>query len=645
MLAILTPLAEPGAESTPLSDYRALDEQKTLDELRAYLHNLTVEFSAPHDADSWQGKADELRQRILEEVVFRGVPDSWRNHETQIVWAERIPGDGYTIRKLRYEIIPGLWAGALLYEPENLKGKVPAILNVNGHERPKGMMAEYKQQRCINQAKRGILALNLEWIGMGQLNTPGLDHNNAAYLDLCGRSGLSVFYLALKHGLDVLCEHEAADPQRIGVTGLSGGGWQTIFISSLDTRVKLAVPNAGYIGIQYRIEFTQDIGDLEQCPTDLHSIADYTSLTAMLHPRPALLIYNAEDDCCFPAERARESVFEPILPMYENSGQPDRFAIHINTDPGTHNYLLDNQLALYRFIDRHFRPRRSGIQEDLSRPEEILDEDSLSIDYPAAQADFLNTAAELMKELPRVRRPAGEEAAKGWRRATREALENCVKPDATMPVRTTRIEPPALPDSLRDVTVRAWRVHLGETWTVPMVTFAPSTGEPRGDTLIVADLRQPETVERIREVLDREERALVTNILFTGECVSNEGRPNQYPMLIATLGHRPLGVQVAQLRSIIARHQDRHPGRPFRIVASGRLASFAVLVTAALQPGLASDLALYGLESSLKEFIEKQVNYNKAAPVFCFGFLDIADIPDLADLATPARVTIVNPPQ
>ena len=66
---------------------------------------------------------------------------------------------GYRIKKLRYEALPGLWIPALLYEPEKLKGRVPVVLNVNGHD-SKGKAAPYKQIRCINLAKRGMLALN-----------------------------------------------------------------------------------------------------------------------------------------------------------------------------------------------------------------------------------------------------------------------------------------------------------------------------------------------------------------------------------------------------------------------------------------------------------------------------------------------------
>ncbi len=48
-------------------------------------------------------------------------------------WFETIDaGPGYHIRKVRYEAVPGMWIPALLYEPDDLSGKVPVVLNVNG---------------------------------------------------------------------------------------------------------------------------------------------------------------------------------------------------------------------------------------------------------------------------------------------------------------------------------------------------------------------------------------------------------------------------------------------------------------------------------------------------------------------------------
>src|SRR4029077_18588138 len=182
-----------------------------------------------------------------------GEANEWSKAPLKVEWLETIPGGpGDRIRKLRYEVAPGWWIPALLYEPDKLAGKVPVFLNVNGHD-PVGKATEYKQMRCINQAKRGIIALNVEWLGMGQLRTDGFAHGRMNQLDLCGTSGLAPFYLSMKKGLDVLLSLENADPARVGVAGLSGGGWQTIIISSLDPRVKLANPVAGYSSFLTRI--------------------------------------------------------------------------------------------------------------------------------------------------------------------------------------------------------------------------------------------------------------------------------------------------------------------------------------------------------------------------------------------------------
>ena len=100
---------------------------------------------------------------------------------------------------------------ALLYEPTSLRGKVPAVLNPNGHHAG-GKAMDYKQARCINLAKRGMLALNTEFIGMGELRAD-VEHLRIALLDLCGMAGIGVFYLLMKRGLDALLDHRHADPQ------------------------------------------------------------------------------------------------------------------------------------------------------------------------------------------------------------------------------------------------------------------------------------------------------------------------------------------------------------------------------------------------------------------------------------------------
>ena len=99
--------------------------------------------------------------------------------------------------------MPGFESGAILYEPQKVNGKAPAILNVIGHE-VAGNAAEYEQKRCINFAKRGILALSLSWAGFGELAQPENGHDYAAHLDLVGANALGFFYLSMRRGLDYL---------------------------------------------------------------------------------------------------------------------------------------------------------------------------------------------------------------------------------------------------------------------------------------------------------------------------------------------------------------------------------------------------------------------------------------------------------
>jgi len=619
-----------------------LSPGQTQGDLRAYLLDRAPWFIAPSDSRQWEQRADLLRRRVLDEVVLRGVPAAWLAGPGRVVWGDTLPGEGYVIRKLRLEAVPGLWVGALLYEPMDVTGKRPAVLNLNGHVGAPGMTIEYKQIRCINLAKRGMLALSLEFIGMGQLHAPAYAHNDGAYLDLCGRASVSVFYLCLKRGLDVLCAHKAADPDRIAVTGLSGGGWQTIVISALDTRVKLAVPNAGYIGIQSRILHRRDIGDLEQNPADLVSVADYVHLTAMLYPRPALLIYNEKDDCCFRARQAWYSVYQPVTPLYEQAGLSDRFAFHVNQDPGTHNYLQDNREAFYRFLNRHFLPEAERRDEEIPADDEVRTPEELAVDYPADNASFHTLAADAMRSLPTDKKPTSDAAAiEPWRDRTRLRLQKIVRPDAGLAVVERPAGSPDVCTPVGDVPGRGYHLRLDEQWTLPAVKYEPPGAAPAGTTLVLTDQGRSHEQDIVKQALEQKRRAVVVDLLFTGECKPVEGSNGQWGMMISALGRRPLGIQVAQLDAVIDRLKREHAGESPRLLACGRVPGLAALTWAALNPGSVDSVQLRGMVQSLKDLLAKKVSYNEEPSLFCFGLLEVADVPELIDLASPTRVDFI----
>ena len=382
--ATLFAQAEPGSLTEILRE-EILAPQVALHELRQHIVARVPKPPAPRSAAEWTESARELRQKLLADVVFHGWPREWVEAEPRFEEMGGVEGAGYRIRKLRYEIVPGFWSAALLYEPSGKASRRPAILNVNGHVGAPGKTVEYKQKRCITLAKNGILALNLEWMAFGELQAQGNSHWYAPHLDLVGAHELGLFYLAMRKGLDYLHQHEGVDPERIGMTGLSGGGWQTIVLSALDERVRATAHVAGYNGMGAKAVARAygDTGDPEQSATDLFATADYTHLTAMLAPRPALLAFNAEDNCCF-----RSGMVEPaigptaraVYALYEFGIRcviaPSFADIHLNNC--YKNGLLPVVLgeAECEAIRRQLRDRPGAtIHVDLTQPESDLADD------------------------------------------------------------------------------------------------------------------------------------------------------------------------------------------------------------------------------------------------------------------------------
>ena len=326
---------------TPLLERETLEPGLLHHLLGEYLLSRSPQLPPlPNRAEEWTAQANDTRRKLLRDVVYRGWPRDWV--EAPLRFREVGPPQehrGYRLRKLLLQILPGLQIPALLYEPTGDRRPLPAVLNVNGHVRGPGKSVEYKQKRCISLARRGVLALNLEWLACGELTHPENRHWFGAHLDLVGANAIGLFYLAMRKGLDYLERHPRADPKRLAVTGLSGGGWQTIILSSLDERVAVAVPVAGYSALISRVERPQDTGDIEQNATDLLRGQDYSTLTAMRAPKPTLLIYNAEDECCFRAPLVRPYIYDDVKPFFGLFGKGDHLGWHEKHRP------LDPQLS------------------------------------------------------------------------------------------------------------------------------------------------------------------------------------------------------------------------------------------------------------------------------------------------------------
>jgi hypothetical protein len=591
-----------------------------LAEVRAYTASRVPAMPAVTTLAEWKNFADRTRRDVLEKIVFRGdTARAWRDAKTRVEWLDTIPGGpGYTIRKLRYEALPGLWIPALLYLPDNVSGKIPVHLAVNGHDKD-GKAAPYKQLRCINLAKRGIASLNVEWFAQGQLRTDGFGHYRMNQLDLCGVSGLAPFYLAMSRALDALLALPYADPTRVAVSGLSGGGWQTIVISSLDTRVTLANPVAGYSSFRTRAEFPSDLGDSEQTPNDLATVADYTHLTALLAGRNALLTYNAKDNCCFASDHALSPLLAAAEPIFHLYGQSHRLRSHINVDPGTHNFELDNRQAFYRMVGDTFFPGDPRYRaEEIESAAELKTAADLLVPLPAENLDFNHLARAASASLPR----------RGT--ATREQLAALVhyQPHAVT-------APPSTTETRGDTTAAFYALRVADTWTVPVVAL--TRGIPRSTTLLVADAGRKSLAARTEALLAAGQRVLAVDPFYFGESKITQ-RDFLYALLVAATGDRPLGLQSSQLAALARWARTEFKSPAVTLESHGPRLGLAALVATALEPTAITTLHQTDALPSLHEVIRQNWSVDQKPELFCFGLLEHFDVPQLQTLVGSARL-------
>lgn len=597
-----------------------LQPNTTIQEAQSYCRAKVRPWADSTSIADWEESRDRMRADVLQQVVFRGEAANWREAKLGVEYLDPIEGGpGYAIRKLRYEALPGLWIPALLYIPNQLEGKVPVALHVNGHDR-NGKAADYKQLRCIHLAKQGMLVLNAEWLGMGQLNLPNFGHYKMNQLDLCGTSGLAPFYLAMSRGLDVLLSHKNADPDRVAVAGLSGGGWQTIIISSLDERVTLANPVAGYSSFMTRIGVSADLGDSEQTPVDLAKYADYFHLTAMRAPRPTLLTYNAKDNCCFVAGSALPPLLEVAQPLYKLYNKPDFLRSHVNEDPGDHNFGLDNRLAYYRMVGDHFFANQPfSAEEAADLKDEVKTAEQLQVPLPEANADFNSLALKLAESLPK--NPdvpiAGRSA---WRKEFVKRLKTEIlrwpQDDAALSQGTT--------ENMDGVTITRRTLRMSDSWTVPIVELA--RGEPQGTMLILGDAGRKALAEQAIKVLEEDQRVIAIDPFYFGECALGK-QDFLYGLLLSSVGDRPLGIEAAQVSAVckmLAKEKKSHIG----VLPVGPRSTLIALC-AAIDSEVTTNLHLTDGYASLKDVLTQNKSVNEAPELFTFGLLEFADIPQL----------------
>ncbi|NLO02956.1 MAG: prolyl oligopeptidase family serine peptidase, partial [Bacteroidales bacterium] len=174
----------------------------------------------------------------------------------------KLQRDGYTIEKVLFESRPGFYVSGNLYLPDNFSGKRPAHLNVIGHAKV-GKADERYQRMSISQAKKGFVVLTIDQLGQGERQVPlyeqwGSAPGNAHRITgtqafLSGTHVFNIMVWDAIRAVDFLAGRPEVDPEKICMTGSSGGGMMTTYILPFDDRIAVAVPACNPNTWSYRV--------------------------------------------------------------------------------------------------------------------------------------------------------------------------------------------------------------------------------------------------------------------------------------------------------------------------------------------------------------------------------------------------------
>lgn len=313
-------------------------------------------IKALETSGEWKARQQEVRQ-VLNRIVGPFPEKTPLNAQVLGV----VEKDLFRVEKIVFESRPEFYVTGCLFIPSELKGKAPAILNVIGHTGIAFRSTGY-QRLILNLVTKGFVVFAMDPIGQGerlQYFDPGLgrsvvggptsEHSYAGkQCFIAGSSAARYFTWDGIRAIDYLISRPEVDGSRIGVTGISGGGTQTSYISAMDDRVLAAAPTCYICGFQRLFE---SIGpqDAEQNFNGgvAHGI-DHADFLEVRAPKPTLVVATTRD--FFSIQGAREVVAE-AREAFRALGNIDHLQL-VEDDLG-HGYTRMNREAIYAFFQEY----------------------------------------------------------------------------------------------------------------------------------------------------------------------------------------------------------------------------------------------------------------------------------------------------
>ncbi len=307
----------------------------------------------PHRPEDLIKYKQELRRAIIEKagiIIDHDLPLNMEETGTAQL-------KGYTVKNILFQTRPGVCATANLYIPDG-QGPFPGVINMLGHWTKGKIDSTGPQAVGHTLATNGYVCLTVDPWGAGERTTIHGDFeyhgaNLGASLMNVGESLLGVQVSDNMRGIDLLCSLPQVDPKKIGATGASGGGNQTMWLSAVDERVKASVPVVSVGSFESYIMRSNCICELF---IDGLTLTEESGILVLANA--PLMINHSQDDnpTFFPSEMLRS--YSNAKKAFIAEGVEKNIAYRIFDLP--HGYMKEDREAMLGWFSLHLKNEGTG---------------------------------------------------------------------------------------------------------------------------------------------------------------------------------------------------------------------------------------------------------------------------------------------
>jgi hypothetical protein len=337
-----------------------------------------AEQRLPSTMQEWEGYRTKLRNEVINKAGVR----TDHNLPLNIKETGSVKMKTYVIKNITFQTRPGVYATANLFIPDG-PGPFPAVINMLGHWTKGKIDSTGPQTVGHTLASNGYVCLTVDPWGAGERGTKhGIYEYHGANLGASlmniGEPLIGLQISENMRGIDLLCSLPVVDTTKIGATGASGGGNQTMWLSAVDERVRADVPVVSVGTFESYIMGSNCI--CEQLPDGL-TFTEEAGIVALAN---APLLINHDQDSnptFFPSE---------MLRSYMNAREVFRLAgkekdIMFRIFDLKHGYMKEDREAMLGWFDLHLKGTGDGAPRK-EIPFEQLPEKELLV-FPPGERD------------------------------------------------------------------------------------------------------------------------------------------------------------------------------------------------------------------------------------------------------------------